>query len=79
MLLTIGWQTRVVGVLFYLATLSLHHRNILTSSGADSLLMIMSFYVMLAPCGAAYSLDARCAARRRGTVAEPLIVPWRSA
>jgi hypothetical protein len=75
-LFTIGWHTRVVGVLLYLATLSIHHRSILTSSGADSLLMIMTFYAMLAPCGAAYSLDARRAARRRGTEAEPLIVPW---
>jgi hypothetical protein len=75
-LLTIGWHTRVVGILFYLATLSIHHRNILTASGADSLVMIITFYVMLTPCGAAYSLDARRAARRRGTVAEPLIVPW---
>ena len=31
---------------------------------------------MLSPCGAAYSLDARRASRRRGTLAEPLIVPW---
>ena len=27
----------------------------------------MAFYLMLSPCGAAYSLDARRAARRRGT------------
>jgi hypothetical protein len=78
-LLTLGWHTRVVSVLFYLAALSIHHRNILTVSGADTLVVIMSFYVMLAPTGAAYSLDARRAARRRGDAdapAEPLIVPW---
>ena len=38
--------------------------------------MILAFYLMLSPCGAAYSLDARRASRRRGTLAEPLIVPW---
>ena len=75
-LLTLGWQTRVVSVLFFLATLTIHHRNIVTNSGADALMMLITFYVMLAPCGAAYSLDARRAARRRGTDAEPLIVPW---
>jgi hypothetical protein len=75
-LLTIGWRTRVVSVLFFLGTLMIHHRNIVTNSGADALMMLMTFYVMLAPCGAAYSLDARRAARRRGTDAEPLIVPW---
>jgi hypothetical protein len=75
-LLTIGWRTRVMGVLFYLATLSIHHRNVLTNSGSDSVLLLLSFYLMLSPCGAAYSLDARRIARRRGTPAEPLIVPW---
>src|SRR3954447_10767982 len=57
-LFTVGWQTRVMGVLFYLAMLAIHHRNILTNSGADSLLLLLSFYLMLSPCGAAYSLDA---------------------
>ena len=32
--------------------------------------------MMLSPCGAALSLDARRVARRRGTPAEPLIIPW---
>ena len=73
---TVGWRTRVMGVLLYLMTLSIHHRNIPTNSGPDNLLLIMLFYLMLSPCGAAYSLDARRAARRRGTEAEPLIVPW---
>jgi hypothetical protein len=66
----------VVAVLFFLATLAIHHRNIVTNSGADALMMLITFYVMLAPCGAAYSLDARRAARRRGTDADVLIVPW---
>lgn len=75
--LTLGWRTRVMGVVFYLAMLSIHHRNVVTSSGADTLLMCFSFYLMLSPAGAAYSLDARREARRRGgTAAEPLIVPW---
>jgi hypothetical protein len=73
---TIGWRTRVVGVLLYLALLGIHQRNLLTTSGADTLLMVDMFLMMLSPCGAAYSLDARRAARRRGTVAEPLILPW---
>jgi hypothetical protein len=76
LLFTIGWQTRVMGVLFYVAMLSIHHRDILTNSGADTLLLLIAFYLMLSPCGAAYSLDARRVARRRGTLAEPLIVPW---
>ena len=54
----------------------MHHRNIASNAGPDVLLMILSFYLMLSPAGAAYSLDARRADRKRGTVAEPLIVPW---
>ncbi|WP_165222369.1 HTTM domain-containing protein [Aquisphaera insulae] len=71
-----GWRTRVMGVLVYLGLLSLYHRNIASNCGPDELMMITSFYMMLCPCGAAYSLDARREARRRGTDAEPLIVPW---
>jgi hypothetical protein len=73
---TLGWQTRIMGVLIYLGILSINHRNVITNSGADTLVLVMTFYMMLTPCGAAYSLDARREARRRGTVAEPLILPW---
>lgn len=71
-----GWRTRIMGVLLYLGLLSLYHRNISSNCGPDQLMVITSFYLMLCPCGAAYSLDARRAARRRETLAEPLIVPW---
>lgn len=75
-LFTLGWRTRVNGVLLYLLVLSIHHRNVATNSGPDNLLLVMLFYLMLSPCGAAYSLDARRETRRRGTLAEPLILPW---
>jgi hypothetical protein len=75
-LVTIGWRTRLMSVLLFLMMLAIHHHNVLTSSGADTLVMIITFYVMLCPCGAAVSLDARREARRRGTPAEPLILPW---
>jgi hypothetical protein len=74
--LTLGWRTRVMSVLFYLGMITLYHRNVLANGGPDAVPLILSFYVMLCPCGAAYSLDARRAARKRGTVAEPLIIPW---
>lgn len=75
-LFTVGWRTRVMSVLLYAGLLSIHHRNIATNCGPDILLLLMVFYLMLSPCGAAYSLDARRVARKRGTEAEPLIVPW---
>ncbi len=73
---TVGWHTRIAGVFLYLMTLSIHHRNLLTNSGADSLVLVTTFYMMLAPSGAAFSLDAIRARRKRGTLAEPLIIPW---
>lgn len=73
---TLGWRTRITGVLLYLGMLSFYNRNLLTNCGPDQVMMITSFYMMLAPCGAAFSLDARRKARARGTVAEPLIYPW---
>ena len=72
----LGWRTRIMGILLYLGLLSLYHRNISSNCGPDQLMIISSFYLMLSPCGAAYSLDARRARPRRGTLAEPLILPW---
>ncbi len=66
-----------MGIAFWLAMISLYHRNPSSNGGPDAMPMIVSFYVMLCPCGRAYSLDARREALRRGTEAEPLIVPWR--
>jgi hypothetical protein len=71
-LFTAGWRTRPMSVLLYLGLLAIHHRNLVAISGADCLLVIFAFYLMLSPCGAAYSLDAR----RRGTPGEPLVLPW---
>jgi hypothetical protein len=73
---TLGWLTRLTSILLYLGLLSLYHRNISTNCGADLLIVVASFYMMLCPGGAALSLDARRVARRRGTSAEPLIIPW---
>jgi hypothetical protein len=73
---TLGWHTRIMSVLLYAGMLSLYHRNVATNCGPDVLLMVTCFLMMLSPCGAALSLDARRVARRRGTPAEPLIIPW---
>jgi hypothetical protein len=73
---TVGWHTRIMSVLLYVCMLSLYHRNVGSNGGPDALPPILAFYMMLCPSGAAYSLDALRAARKRGTAAEPLIVPW---
>jgi hypothetical protein len=59
-----GWRTRLNGTLLYLGLLAIHHRNVLTASGADTLLMIVAFSLMLSPCGSSYSIDALREARR---------------
>ncbi len=75
--LTLGLRTKLMSILFYVGMLSIHHRNIVTASGADCLVMCMAFYLMLSPCNAAYSLDARRVARKRGgTPASPVVVAW---
>jgi hypothetical protein len=74
--LTIGLRTRLMSILFYLGMLSINNRNLVSASGADVLVMTFTFNLMLCPCGAAYSVDAWLKSRRRGTLAEPLIVPW---
>jgi Vitamin K-dependent gamma-carboxylase len=73
---TLGWRTRVVSVVLYLCLLSFYHRNVSSNGGPDAVPVIFSFYLMLCPSGAAYSLDARRETKRRGTDAEALIAPW---
>ncbi len=74
--LTIGWRSRLMSILFYLGMLMIHNRNLVSSSGADVLLLVFAFNLMLSPCGAAYSVDSWLASRKRGTQAEPIIIPW---
>jgi len=72
----VGWHTRIMSVLLYLGMLSLYHRNVSSNGGPDAIPLLMSFYLMFCPAGAAYSLDARRAAKKRGSYVEPLIAPW---
>jgi hypothetical protein len=73
---TLGWRTRLMSVILYLCMISLYHRNVSSNGGPDAVPTILTFYMMLCPCGAAYSLDARRAAKKLGVAAEPLIIPW---
>ncbi len=73
---TLGWRTRIMSVLLYLGMITMYHRNVTSNGGPDAMPAILCFYVMFCPCGKAFSLDARREAKRRGTAAEPLIVPW---
>ena len=67
-LLTIGLWSRTMSVLAFLATISYINRASFAQFGLDDTNAMLSLYLMIGPCGAAYSVD-RWLKRRRGTVA----------
>jgi hypothetical protein len=56
-LFTIGLGTRVTSVLTWLAALSYVHRSPDTLFGSDDVMMVLLFYLMIGPSGAALSVD----------------------
>lgn len=56
-LFTIGLCTRVTSVLTWLTALFYVHRTPTTMFGQDAMMSVALFYLMLAPSGAAYSVD----------------------
>jgi hypothetical protein len=56
-LLTLGLFTRVVSVLAFVITLAYCHRLHGALFGLDQINALLATYLMLAPCGAVYSLD----------------------
>ncbi len=65
---TVGLYTRVASIVLALGVVALHHRNAIILHGGDSVVRLGAIYLAVAPCGAAFSLDAR----RRGTPPEPV-------
>ena len=55
--LTIGFQTRLVSVLCWVAVVSFQRRNPYVFNSGDLLVRHIPFYLMLAPAGVALSLD----------------------
>jgi len=64
-LFTVGYQTRVTSVLTWIAGLAYLHRNPLVLFGQDTMMNLCLFYLMLAPCGAIWSVDALIARYRK--------------
>ncbi len=58
LLYTFGWKTRVLGVLMFVFTWSLLHRNDEILNGGHSMMLLILFYLMFANVGAYFSLDA---------------------
>lgn len=61
----LGWHTRATSVLFCVMVVSFNSRSLLMTDGGDTVLMLMSFYLMFTAAGRVWSLDAR-RARRTG-------------
>lgn len=75
-LTAVGLFTRVATALLFLATVALHHRNPYVLSSGDTMLRLMAFFLMLAPAGAAWSLDRAWRVRRgREPPGEPAPIP----
>lgn len=76
--LTLGLCTRVAAVVTWLGLLSYVHRSPTTLFGMDTIMIVVSLYLMIAPSGAILSLDrvlARWWARRNGEPTEALDRP----
>ena len=76
-MLLVGFRTRLASVVLWACLVSLHHRNVFPLNAGDHLMRTLSFFLMFAPSGRAYSVD-RLLRLRRG-VEQPGVVwiePW---
>ena len=75
--LTLGFWTRTSSILVFLGLSLLHNRNAPIHNSGDTVMIVLSFYLLLAPAGAACSLDRLWRVLRgKEDDAPPLIVPW---
>jgi uncharacterized membrane protein YphA (DoxX/SURF4 family) len=74
--LLVGYQTRLAAVVVWLLSTSFANLNGYIDNGGDQVRYIITLYLMLTPCGAAWSLDAWLR-RRRGSLLGPArVYPW---
>jgi hypothetical protein len=66
----VGWHSRVSAAVVLAALVSFERANPYVFNSGDTLLRLLALYVLIAPSGMAYSLDAR----RRG-ITEPAYIP----
>jgi hypothetical protein len=61
--LALGWHAHIAAVAVFVGIVSIEQRNAMISNSGDGLLRNLAFYCMLAPSGAALSLDRLRTAR----------------
>lgn len=77
-LFALGWQTRMLSIMFTLIVVSFHGRAIFMGDGGDNLLVLMAIYLAFTACGRRWSLDSwwlRRRGSRPGTAAQPASAP----
>ena len=73
--LLVGFQTRIAAVMVWICVLAIERRNPFVFNSGDGLIKVLGFYLMLAPTGAALSVD-RWRADRQGFWDFPLRSQW---
>jgi hypothetical protein len=75
-----GFFTRTSGVIAYLTLVSIHHQNLTILNSGDTALRFALFFLILAPSGALWSIDARNHHRKNSgsdqTPSIPKHAPW---
>jgi len=55
--LTVGWHTRIAALLVFVGVVAIEYRNTFVGNSGDALIRILALTMVLAPAGAALSLD----------------------
>lgn len=72
--MTVGWHSRLAAVVVFVLVLAFQYRNPTAFNSGDVVIRVEAFFLMLAPSGAALSLDQR---RRTGSFWSTQIrAPW---
>src|SRR5262249_49736345 len=75
-LLLLGLGTRVAAIVVWLLSTSFANINGYIDNGGDQVRYIVTLYLMLTPCGAAWSLDAWLRWRRGRLLGAVFVYPW---
>lgn len=76
LLMALGLYTRATSCAFALVVTAFSGRDILLTDGGDSVLIVMSLYLVFTACGRRMSLDSRSAATRRSAQTRTLTGAW---
>ncbi len=76
LLLTLGVYPRVCAAIAWMLAVSVQNVNFYLHNSGDNVRNIALFYLMFAPCGAAWSLDCVWRRMRSGETRPAFIYPW---